>query len=255
VNASFEPELGHGSFTLPWRSLLLAAAALAVYLILGPAPEAWVFDRVAIAGGDWWRLITGHWVHSDLTHACWDIAALLALGALFEEKLQWRLPLALLAGTAGVDLWLWWAEPTLSYYCGLSGILNSLLVVGLAYLWRDLRHPLILLTAVAAALKIIVEIHVGQALLTQTAWPSVPAVHAAGFLSGLLLAWGLAGKRLDADGFVELGRVVPAVPLKDGDGLADSAYVFQRIALEQDKISLLTLVDRTGTVGHASDPG
>ena len=96
--------------------------------------------------------------------------------------------MALLAATAGVDLWLWWGEPALRYYCGLSGILNGLLVAGLLYLWRDLQHPLVLLTAAGAALKILVEINVGQALLTQTAWPSVPTAHAAGFLCGLVLA-------------------------------------------------------------------
>jgi hypothetical protein len=31
-----------------------------------------------------------------------------------------------------------------------------------------------------------VEINTGQALLTRTAWPSVPAAHAAGFVSGLV---------------------------------------------------------------------
>jgi len=179
---------GHGGIALPWRTLLLSVIAISAYLVFGPAPGAWVFDRAAIAGGEWWRLITGHWVHSDLTHAGWDIAALLLLGALFEGRLRWRLPLALLAGTAGVDVWLWWGEPALRYYCGLSGVLNSLLILGLLYLWRDLRHPVVLVTAVGAALKIILEIYFGQALLTQAAWPSVPTAHAAGFLCGLVLA-------------------------------------------------------------------
>lgn len=88
------------------------------------------------------------------------------LGALFEDRLQWRLPLALLVGTVGVDVWLWWGGPALQYYCGLSGILNSLLVMGLVRLWIDLRHPFVLLTGVGAAMKIFVEINAGQALLT-----------------------------------------------------------------------------------------
>jgi len=184
-------QASHGSPKLPWFSFLLVAGAISVYLLFGAAPEVFVFDRVAISDGEWWRLITAHWVHSDLTHAVWDIAALLLLGILFETRLQWRLPLALLLATFGVDAWLWWGEPTLRYYCGLSGILNSLLILGLFYLWRDLRHPLILLTGVGAAVKIIAEINVGQALLVQTAWPSVPAVHAVGFLCGLVLAWGI----------------------------------------------------------------
>jgi hypothetical protein len=62
-------------------------------------------------------------------------------------------------GTVGVDTWLWWRDPTLRYYCGLSGILNSLLTVGLLQHWRELRHPLILLPGVGAAVKILVEIN------------------------------------------------------------------------------------------------
>ena len=188
VTALFGLRVGQGSITLPWRSLLLAAGAVVAYLVFGAAPEAWVFDRHAISQGEWWRLISAHWVHSDMEHAGWDICALLLFGLLFEARLRWKLPLALLVATVGVDAWLWWGDPALRFYCGLSGILNGLMVVGLLHLWRDLRHPVILLTTVAAALKILVEINTGQALITQTAWPSVPSVHAVGFLCGLALA-------------------------------------------------------------------
>lgn len=177
-----------GSALLPWRSLLLAAAAVAAYLVYGAAPADWVFDRSAIEQGEWWRLITAHWVHGDLAHASWDIAALMLFGVVFEERLRWRLPLILLVASVGVDAWLWWGPPALDYYCGLSGILNGLLALGLLGLWREARHPLILLTAIAAVLKIFLEMQLGQALLTRTAWPSVPTVHAVGFLCGLVLA-------------------------------------------------------------------
>ena len=97
----------------------------------------------------------------------------------------------MLIGTVGIDAWLWWCDPTLRYYCGLSGILNCLLIVGLLQQWRELRHPLILLTGVGAAVKILVETNSGQALLTHTAWPGVPVVHAAGFLCGLVFGCGI----------------------------------------------------------------
>ena len=172
---------------LPWRTLMLAVVAIWAFLGLGAAPEAWVFDRLAIADGEWWRLVTGHWVHSDGSHAGWDIAMLLLFGVLFEPRLAWRLPLVLLVATLAVDAWLWWGVPDLRWYCGLSGILNGLLIVGLLEWWRKTHHPLMLLTAGAAAMKIAIEIHAGQALLTQTAWPSVPTAHAAGFLCGLVI--------------------------------------------------------------------
>lgn len=179
---------GHGSIALPWLTLALAAMAILLYLLCGPSPADWVFDRAAIAEGEWWRLITAHWVHSDSAHAGWDIGALLLFGAVFEKRLQWRLPLGLLLASVAVAAWIWWGLPDLRYYCGLSGILNGLLVMGLASLWRDLRHPLILATGLVAVIKIALEVHLGQALLTQTAWMSVPSAHAAGFASGLLLA-------------------------------------------------------------------
>jgi len=188
VNSVAEIRVGCGGLAPPWRTLALTAAAAALFLLFGPAPEAWVFDRAAIAQGEWWRLVTGHWVHSDAAHAVWDIAALLLIGALCEGRLGWRLPLVLLVGSFGVGAWLWWGVPEIHSYCGLSGILNALLALALVRFWRDMRHPVVLLTGIAAVAKIVVEIHAGTALLTQTAWPSVPSAHAAGFLSGLVAA-------------------------------------------------------------------
>jgi rhomboid family GlyGly-CTERM serine protease len=184
-----QSEACRGGLLLPWRTFLLASLALASYLFLGAAPKAWIFDRTAVAQGEWWRLITGHWMHSDGTHAFWNIGALILLGTLLEKQLQGRLVLALVIGTLGVNLWLWWGDGTLRYYCGLSGILNSLLAVGLVQLWYDLRQPLVWLIGLGAIAKIMVEISAGQALLTETAWPSVPEAHAAGFLSGLLVGY------------------------------------------------------------------
>jgi rhomboid family GlyGly-CTERM serine protease len=178
----------HGSLTLPWRTLLLTGLALVVFMTLGAAPEAWVYDRIAIGQGEWWRLISGHWVHSDLEHAAWDIGALLMLGLLFEARLKPALFLVLFMGSLGVDLWLWYLLPSLHYYCGLSGILNSLLALGLVQWWRQDRHPLIGLTGLGAVAKIVWETVTGGALLTSTAWPSVPEVHGVGFICGLLFA-------------------------------------------------------------------
>lgn len=173
---------------LPWRTLLLTGLALFLYLWSGAAPEAWVYDRLAISQGEWWRLISGHWVHSDSEHALWDIGALLVLGLLFESRLKGEIFGALALGTLGIDLWLWYVEPSLAYYCGLSGILNGLLALGLVRWWRQQPHPLVWMTGLGAVLKIAWEMAAGEALLTATAWPSVPEVHAVGFVCGLLLA-------------------------------------------------------------------
>ena len=172
---------------LPWRTLLLVLLSLAAWLLPGAAPELWVFDRMAVLDGEYWRLLTAHWVHSDPEHAIWNIGALSLMGLMFERQLGGRLPLALVAGMVGVDIWLWWLQPELVYYCGLSGILNSLLAVALLRLLSSTPHPVVWLTAIGCLLKVALELQTGQALFTSSAWESVPGAHAAGLASGLLL--------------------------------------------------------------------
>ena len=173
-----------GALFFPWRTLLLAALALGLHLALGAAPVDWVFDRTAVEQGELWRLVTGHWVHSDPEHAAWNIAALAVMGLLFERNLKSDLFGALAAGMVGVVAWLWWGGTAPGLYCGLSGALNALLIAGMAALWRDRQHPVIVLVAIACMAKMFAEMALGEALLTQTAWSSVPVAHMAGFLAG-----------------------------------------------------------------------
>jgi len=178
----------HGTVFVPWATLLLSSLALFTWLHAGFAPVDWVYDRAAIEQGEWWRLLTGHWVHSDGGHALWNITALVLLGLVSEKILGNWMPVALLMSTAAVDTWLWWGMPHLQQYCGLSGILNGLLAAALVHQWRLYRQPLILLIGAGAVIKIALEIMSGQAIFTQTAWPSVPESHAVGLLGGLVVA-------------------------------------------------------------------
>ena len=177
-----------GTVFVPWATLLLSSLALFAHLRTGAAPVDWVFDRAAIEQGEWWRLLTGHWVHSDGGHALWNIAALVVLGLASERILGNWIPVALLASTAAVDAWLWWGMSHLQQYCGLFGILNGLLAAALSHQWRLSRHPLILLIGAGAVIKTTLEIMSGEAVFTQTAWPSVPESHAVGLLGGFVVA-------------------------------------------------------------------
>ncbi|MGD2056823.1 MAG: rhombosortase, partial [Gammaproteobacteria bacterium] len=162
--------------------------AAALFFLVGPGAEAWIYDREAIARGEWWRLATGHWIHGDGGHLLWNLLALVLLGWLLETlQVRW-LALALGAGMAGVDAWLWWGDAGLRYYCGLSGILNSVLAAYLLLSWRARRHPVLAGIAIVAVGKVLIEIARHEALLTDTLWPGVPEAHAAGLLAGLLFA-------------------------------------------------------------------
>ena len=160
---------------MPWMTLLLSGLVAALFAVAGPAPAEWVYDREAIAGGQAWRLLSGHLLHSDLEHLVWNLAGLAVLGTVVEQHFGGKLLLGgLLLGSLLVDLVLWWAMPWLSHYCGLSGVLNTLLVIALAALWQQ-SPPLSVLVGAGSLLKILWEMAAGQALLTQTTWAAVPA--------------------------------------------------------------------------------
>ncbi len=173
----------------PWITSLLVLLAVCVYIVQGPAADAFIFDRERISDGELWRLVTAHWVHSDLEHLLWNGVALLILGFVFELYLGWRTIPILLAGTLAVDVWLWWGVPSLQLYCGLSGILNALLVAGLFLRWRTDPHWVLLAIGLTAAAKLGLELILGAAVLTSTSWPALPSAHAAGFVMGLIIGW------------------------------------------------------------------
>ena len=89
------------------------------------------FDRAAIAEGELWRLLTGHFVHLGWPHAAMNIGGLilvwLLLGPLFSA-LQWCT--VSVASIAAIDLGFWVLDTDLEWYVGLSGLLHGMLAAG-----------------------------------------------------------------------------------------------------------------------------
>lgn len=113
------------------------------------------YSREAIVGqGQYWRLLTGHGVHTDLVHALMNLAAWpfvfwLAHGE--ASARQWAL--GFLFCVLGVDAGLWWFSPDVAWYVGLSGVLHGVLVWSALAAWRQARFPaLAVLLGVAAKL-------------------------------------------------------------------------------------------------------
>jgi len=144
-------------------------------------------NQARVAQGEWGRLVTGHPVHSDAEHLFWDVAALVLIGWMLDRRNPRALMRGLLAGAAAVNAWLWLGLPQLERHCGLSGVLNTLIVLLVAQLWRETRQPWVVILAVVLLVKPIAELHSGRALLTHTAWPSLPSAHLAGLLAGLCI--------------------------------------------------------------------
>ncbi|MDH4183195.1 MAG: rhomboid family intramembrane serine protease [Nitrospinota bacterium] len=159
----------------------------------GPASPSLVWDR-ALYIHEPWRLLTGHFVHCGKAHILWNLPPFLFQGWLLERSGPRAWLYGVGAGIVGVDLFLalWPSAPII--YCGLSGLLNAMLVMNVFYLWVETGYHPLLLAALADFLKISAEIMNGGALFTNASWPSVPTAHAFGFVTAsalvcVLLVW------------------------------------------------------------------
>lgn len=184
MGASYLPLMQH---RLPVMTLALAGLAVVLFATLGRAPSALVFDRAAITDGEWWRLLSGHWVHSDRGHLGWNTGALILLGSIVEMHNRRALSAGLIIGSLGVSLMIWLGLSNMTHYCGLSGVLNTLLLSALYALWRQARSPGPIIIGALSLLKILVESTSGAALFTHAVWASVPLAHLAGWITGLVL--------------------------------------------------------------------
>ena len=174
---------------MPWRSLALAAAALAV----AAAPEIvglLRLDQSAVLGGEIWRLWTGHLVHGSAQHLAWNVAALIGLGFLFERAIGRNFTALVLIGGAVVGAGVFVLQPEIDTYLGLSGVLNTIWVGGAVIAARGERGWMraVYFVAVAAGLsKILFEAWTGLSIFTDPgALGGRPLVlaHALGSLAG-----------------------------------------------------------------------
>lgn len=148
------------------------------------------YDRDALAAGEYWRLVSGHLVHLGWGHLWPNVAALVVISLLFEGTLRsadWLFT-ALVAGGA-IDLGLFFLDPGVRWYVGLSGVLHGLVAAGaLAFLLR--RHVLGAILGAALSAKLVFEQTVGPVPLTAGAvgGPVIVAAHLYGAAGGLLAA-------------------------------------------------------------------
>jgi rhomboid family GlyGly-CTERM serine protease len=148
------------------------------------------YDRDALAVGEYWRLASGHLVHLGWGHLWPNVVALVVIGLLFEGTLRradWLLT-TLVAGGA-IDLGLFFLDPGVRWYVGLSGLLHGFVAAGaLDLVLRRRALGAILVAALGA--KLVFEQTVGPVPLTAGAvgGPVIVAAHLYGAAGGLLAA-------------------------------------------------------------------
>jgi len=93
--------------------------------------QALVYQRELISQGEFWRLFTGHVLHTNGFHLLLNLAALFMLWALHGHFYSIKNYTALfLFCSLTTSLGLYYFDPTLIEYVGLSGVLHGVFVFG-----------------------------------------------------------------------------------------------------------------------------
>jgi rhomboid family GlyGly-CTERM serine protease len=177
-------------------SLALALPALLLALWPGAAAR-FEYDRVALASGELWRAITGHWTHWSVDHLVWDLAAFALLVWIGWRKGPRRLLLTLAASAVSISVAIWFVAGEITRYRGLSGIDSALFTfVALTVLKEELEHgrrgtaAAVALVLAGFAVKIVFELTTGATLFTDSSeFVPLPLAHVVGGICGGLGAW------------------------------------------------------------------
>lgn len=144
------------------------------------------FSTADIFQGEIWRLVSGHFIHADLQHLLWNCLGLAVLGTLLEYRSRGVLLASLGVGIIFVSALLLTPFSRLDFYCGLSGVLNTLLLVALWFEWQLTRSRLIILIACACIAKVVIEVSQDISIMTHISWPPYAWSHVAGLLGGFI---------------------------------------------------------------------
>ncbi len=176
-------------------SLLLGAAAVAIYFLPGVSPFL-QYDRSAMAAGEVWRTVTCHFTHWSFDHLAWDAGALVVLGLLCEAPYRRAFAACMGLSAVLVPLAVWTFIPEMETYRGLSGIDSALFVLlAVSILGESLVERRrawaagSALVLVAFAGKIAFECLSGATLFVDSAATSmtpVPLAHLVGGLTGAI---------------------------------------------------------------------
>lgn len=180
----------------PWFFTAVGAAALVIQFAPGWR-ETLIYHRAGVAGGEWWRIWTGHLVHFGWPHFIADVGLLMILGWTLGKQFRTASWLALTVQPLFITAIIYWMDPLMTRYAGLSavnlGLLLLLAIRGWQGNWRDWFWPAIIVIYVAELIQEIVRGGQGGGFI-QFDDPTVKVATSAHLAAAAyaLLAWGLA---------------------------------------------------------------
>mgnify|MGYP001947592871 CR=1 FL=1 len=118
--------------------LILLIIALICFVFNNQISDYFIYNRVLIVDNQYWRLITGHFFHTNYAHLILNTLAIVLLWALhghFYVTKQYCL--LFLFSSLMISLGLFTFTPSMNEYVGLSGVLHAFFIVGAL---KDIEH-------------------------------------------------------------------------------------------------------------------
>lgn len=154
--------------------------------------QPWVSELAYLRTALWqepWRLWTAHWVHVGGWHLLLNAAAVMLLPYVLAPLRRWQFWSLLFILSGLLSLLLYWCDPVLTAYVGLSGVLHGLYVAAALVACADRRERrFAVFVLCAVVVKLGLETQMGQGGTAQLIGaPVVFAAHQYGVL--LALFW------------------------------------------------------------------
>ncbi|MFW2366895.1 MAG: rhombosortase [Desulforhopalus sp.] len=155
------------------------------------------YDRVAVAGGQLWLLLTGHFSHWSPDNLLWDLLVFVVLGVMTERRSRSGLILCLGGSATLISGLLWFVLQDMDCYRGLSGLDSALFSFTALWMVRERIHTrdyreagLILLVSATFLFKIVYESYTQESVFTSSVdlFTPVPLAHLAGGFVGIIVA-------------------------------------------------------------------
>ncbi len=170
-------------------TILVIAIATIIMALEPNSSEQLAYYRTGISQGEVWRLLTASLCHTNWYHLLFNGVGFITIYCLFKQHLTKTIIPLLLVISTGLGICLYWLNPELVWYVGLSGTLHGIFVYGcILDIKTKVRFGWILLLGAAA--KIISEqLMGGDASVSALIEAEVLVdAHLYGALIGLILA-------------------------------------------------------------------
>ncbi|WP_413112011.1 rhombosortase [Thaumasiovibrio sp. DFM-14] len=154
-----------------------------------PAINEWAYwQRESIELGQWWRILTGNFTHTNLWHLGMNVIAFWLISHIFREYISpyhYTILIQLISAIIGLSLFI----TDIELYAGFSGTLHGLFAWGAI---KEIQHKYAggWLMLVGICLKVGMEFYTGGSAATANLINARVAIeaHAMGMISGIILS-------------------------------------------------------------------